>query len=403
MQRPTATIVVAESSMWQPGLDFGAAMRRRGHRVIRLLADGPDSPARHRRARRNLDPLVDLVVENAVNPDGSLIPYAQDLLLREQPTDWQVSELTAKWLSSQGWGRLLNYQRVGALPEPHCYDKLALTRFLEQHGVPVPQTWDSADDVPVDAPFPLMLKGRTGAGGDSVYLCRDREELLRRVADWSHPVEHFVQRAWLGGLVDVAGVAKDGEIVQAGCYRNQLNPDRPLDPSHGIYPYEDPQLMAASEALVRALRLTGPFALDAVVDDQGNPLFIDVNYRIWAAWGAMQSAGLDVLGSYEYALGLADHPGPGNYATGGYTSMLRLPPLNVETPTERATWAARQFREIAHRTPQQGLRWARFYALRVGHYAMSPARVGGTRVPTGGGGAARDRAEPRDYARKVAR
>ena len=33
------------------------------------------------------------------------------------------------------------------------------------------------------------------------------------------------------------------------------------------------------------------FALDAVHDDEGHPLLIDVNYRVWGSWAAMQSAG----------------------------------------------------------------------------------------------------------------
>ena len=86
-------------------------------------------------------------------------------------------------------------------------------------------------------------------------------------------------------------------------YRNRINPATPFSAAFGITVTRDSKLEAVTRRVVDLLGITGPFALDAVADAEGNPLVVDVNIRIWGCWTACHALGMDVLGSYEYALG----------------------------------------------------------------------------------------------------
>jgi len=85
------------------------------------------------------------------------------------------------------------------LPAPEVVrrteDKYEAHVFFEEQGIPSPPSW-LPDEVPVEPPYPVLVKPRRGFGSRHIYRAADREELdfyLRRT-----PVESFVQQVCAG-------------------------------------------------------------------------------------------------------------------------------------------------------------------------------------------------------------
>jgi carbamoyl-phosphate synthase large subunit len=74
-------------------------------------------------------------------------------------------------------------------------DKYRACLFLEERGIASPPTW-LPDEVPADAPYPLLVKAREGFGSRHIYRARDPQELdffLRYT-----PVDSIVQACCRG-------------------------------------------------------------------------------------------------------------------------------------------------------------------------------------------------------------
>ena len=185
--------------------------------------------------------------------------------------------------------------------------------------------WEDASDVPAAAAFPLLVKVRNGGGGMGISLCH-RFDGLQRAVDSLQGAPYFVQEFHEGQVLDVAGMAKDGEVIQLVTYQNMVDPAHPFAFAYGITITHDEVLAEYTRQVVAALGITGPFALDAVPDEQGKPRLIDANLRIWGCWTACQAAGMDVLGPRV-------RPRPGAAATTETAGGRQLPFTASHAPT----------------------------------------------------------------------
>lgn len=359
-----ATIALIEDEYSQPKVDFAAALRHRGHRTVRLLADSVDAvaadPSRVRWAN-----LGSRWVPEAVMPSGVLSDLGWSVLGQEQPLDIQATESTAVWMSREGHDDQLGCRKVAAIPDRDVIDKLALTRFLADQGIRVPRTWDDVDDVPTGLDVPLLFKLRESGGGRGVHLCHDPHELRRWVDEYGDSTPYLVQEFFSGVPVIAAGVAAAGEIVAGMTYTNLINPAKPFGFGYGLTVTDDPDLVAYTSNVIRTLGVTGPFAMDAVRGADGHPRLVDLNIRIWGSWVPCQAAGLDVLGAYEYALGLGPRPPEPRLIVGSVHSALRTPPLAVAGVPARTRWLANELRIIGQRAPWMGAPWARLARRRA--------------------------------------
>lgn len=346
------TVVIIEDEFWQPGVDFAAALRLRGHRTVRCTP----APAEDRLQQR-WAACADHVVFGSVRPDGSLDDRAVAALRASDVLDWQAAEACEVWVCERGIEqRDLPYLRTHPLSPDAVIDKGQLLAHLGERGVPVPQSWPELADVPGGTAGPFILKPRRAAGGDGVQVVADLVAARKALAG----ADGFqVQRFHPGTPQDSAGVARDGEVIDLLTYRNLTNPAAPFTAAYGIEAIYDPQLEALTRRVVAELGITGPFALDAVPDDDGHPLVIDVNVRIFGCWTACQALGMDVLGAYEYALGLGPRPDRTHIPAGARADILRRPPLGVSSASERARWLQRDSREIRRRSRWLGRHWAR--------------------------------------------
>jgi hypothetical protein len=348
-----AQIVIAEEEFWQPGVDFAAAMRLRGHETLRLVADPRKDPLQRRWWR-----CATRTVPQATTPGGALTASGQAVLRHDTASDIQATEAVARWLDASGHEQRLGYVRSHPLAPSQVIDKLEMTRHLAAAGIPVPSTWTNASDIPPASPGPFMIKARTLGGGAGIHLLPD----LRSVLEYKehHQAEaHIIQQFVSGTPLDSAGVARAGRLVQVITYTNRVNPDRPFAAAYGITTTDDPVLRDYTALVVDALGITGPFALDAVPGPGGQPLIVDLNLRMWGCWTACQDLGMQVTASYEFALGLGEDPGSFRTPAGRYAPILRRPPLDVSTPSQRSLWVRRELAHIWRRRRWLGAHWAR--------------------------------------------
>ncbi len=359
-----ATIAFAQDEYSQPMIDFAAALEHRGHRTVRLLADSVDdvfgNPSRVR-----WENLSARTVPEATLPSGPLTGLGWSVLAEEAPLDIQATESSATWLSLEHHDDQLGVRKVAAIPDRDVIDKLALTRFLDDRGIAVPRTWDQVDDVPPTSEVPLLFKLRDSGGGRGVHLCRDATELRRWVDEYGEDTPYLVQEFYRGVPVIAAGVAAAGEVIQGITYTNLIDPVKPFGFGYGLTVTDDPDLVAYTARVISTLGISGPFAMDAVRNAAGHPLLVDLNIRIWGSWLQCQAAGLDVLGSYEHALGLGPRPTEPRLVVGSFHSALRTPPLAVSSLPARTRWLAAELRIIADRAPWMGKPWTRLARRRA--------------------------------------
>lgn len=367
-----ATIAFAEDEFSQAMVDFAAAMTTRGHRTVRLLADDEAALAREP-SRLRWEGLASLCVPGAVDRSGALTPTGWAALTSEHPGDLQAMEPIAVWLSMTGDDTRLGWRKATRVPDRDVIDKLALTRHLAEAGFAVPQTWDSAADLPAVTHVPLLFKLRDSGGGRGVHRCSTAAE-ARSWADHYGPAEpYLIQEFYPGPSYVAAGVATSGEVVQLMTYANRLDPAKPFAFGYGFTVTADAGLAAYCARIIDYLGISGPFAMDAVRGPDRDVRAVDLNIRVWGSWTGCQAAGLDVLGSYEYSLGLGPHPGPARLRAGAFQPLLRTPPLGVASAGERALWLRRELRQIRTWTSWLGRPWAGLAARRAIGWAVKGA------------------------------
>ena len=375
------TVVLAEDSvLWEVGVDFGAALRRRGLRVVRLLAPQPTSSPSATRRR-----LTNMLCDRALPPSPSgaeyLSPAARSELMSGSVVDVQCLEGALDPVHRETAGRLK--PPVSALSTADAIDKVSVAAFLGRNGVPTLGTVGSPDELGPDATGPFMVKQRAGAGGGGAVVCADLAA-VRRVFDRNPPGSLIVQSYLTGRVLDSAGVARDGRVIQAATYYNVVNPADPYGAARAIVIEDIPDLLQLTTRVVEVMGINGPFAIDSVRDEQGQLRVIDVNLRIFGCWTGLQAAGIDVVGSYLHTLGRGPDPGPASPTPGARYDLIRFDEdlshweggaTGWLLDSMRATWARRGF---------LGARWTAITTARVGAQAARQA-VRSRRVRRGHG------------------
>ncbi len=365
------TIAFAEDEYSQAMVDFAAALRTRGLRIVRLLADS-DAYVRAEPSRLRWEELSSRWVGDAVAADGSFTRHGWEVLDAESPVDLQAMEPIAMALSSSGEDVQRGWSKCATIPDAEAIDKWRLTAHLGAAGIAVPGSWDDVDAVPKDA-GPLLCKRRDTGGGAGMMLCESKAEALAWRADLGAGETYLVQEFHDAPAVAVAGVAADGHALQAMAYRIRTNPRRPFGFGYGITVVEEPAAMDVAGQVLQLLGVRGPFALDLVPDAAGRWQVVDLNLRIWGSWTACQAAGMDVIGSYLAALGLGPQPKPTTARAGAQVPLLRTPPLDVSTPAQRMRWLRRDLRLIKQWSAWEGSDWAGLARRRAVGWAVKGA------------------------------
>jgi carbamoyl-phosphate synthase large subunit len=202
-----------------------------------------------------------------------------------------------------------------------CLDKLAFYESCAAAGIPSIPTYATLDELRSAHPRPVrvVVKERYGAGSRTIGLDLDLEDAARHARDLDEPVfqpmTHGVEHS-----VDLY-VNSQGKTVEVVPRIRHLV-------RHGesvvTETVEAPALVAASVDIAERFELRGHAVLQAFVDHDGRPVFIECNPRVGGASALSMEAGLDTLGwSLTEASGGGVEPRLGVYRRG--LKMVRYP------------------------------------------------------------------------------
>ena len=379
--RPVVAFVDIEP--WEAFLQFAAALRRRGVSVERLTSAD-------RSMIRRVNDLLQRPVFQRIHP----------LVVRSGSGEVVADQLPVQWLAGVRAVEAVDVMAaalasVHALPprtaapelEPLLLDKLAMTRYARDLGLAAPATWAAEEEHPLSPPF--VVKPRLGAGGTGVVVVTDVATATRvRDEARAEPGLLLCQEWAPGELLHVAGVARQGELLQAACYRDVGAPRTPFGPPAEILTFDDPRTLEETTRLMESLGYTGAFCLDYVRASDGRALLVDFNARIFGAWAALQTAGLDLVGAYVHAWGMSpDAP------TGAARPdvRLRVLPADMSLAGAEALGAVLldHLRDVLAHVGLLGARWAfstscRLVSAAVVQAARRAVRHGRARGPCGG-------------------
>ena len=164
-------------------------------------------------------------------------------------------------------------------------DKYEAHRLFVERGIASPPSW-LHDEVPDDAPYPLLVKSRHGYGSRNIYRAEDRRQ-LDFFLEYS-PVESFVQVCCLGEEFSI-DVLCDFEGRCLNAIPRTMILSKGGESILGMT-IKDPQLIEAARLVAESLPLQGPATIQ-VFPEGGEYRVTDVNPRFGGAFPLPLAAG----------------------------------------------------------------------------------------------------------------
>jgi carbamoyl-phosphate synthase large subunit len=183
-------------------------------------------------------------------------------------------------------------------------DKYLAHVLFEQVGIASPPTW-LPNNVPDDAPFPLLVKARRGFGSRHIYFAEDRAQLGFFLG--YTPVESIVQVCLAGEEFSVDVFCDlDGRCLNA--IPRTMIESKGGESIKGMT-IRDERLIELARDVAEKLCLVGPANIQCFREPDGSHLVTDINPRFGGGFPLPLAAG----GQYpELALALArgERPAP---------------------------------------------------------------------------------------------
>jgi hypothetical protein len=334
-------------------LDLAAALRAHGVEVVRVTRR-PESLGR--RVRLLLErPLFHRQAYLDATAAGPLDAVAVAAVTAPGVVDVQGLE-AARFATPDLRGTVADPRcRLAASVDPAVLvDKSVQAAVARSAGVGTPETFP----LPYDGQFPVVVKTPRGSGGSGVRIVGDAAELVSALGTLSTRTEGEVFLQGFHALeLSVGGVALDGALLALAVYRGTKHPDDPTGPSASIVAVDDPRAVASTQRFVGALGFTGFFNINWVLDDDGEPLLIDFNPRVYGSWVLGQELGAGLLEAYLHVLGLGPVPAPGPWLPGRSAAHAVPSPPASATREQAARWRADARAVVRERSGWLGTRW----------------------------------------------
>ena len=305
--RPRVVIIDVHAS--DSFREFAAALRRRRVDVVHLR---PPYTGRGRRLKRSIDRLAGPIVPlpaSITGDDPASVALRRQVLSAPTVDVHATEPIIAALCTTEEWRANPALHPLDAsISLTDVLDKWKVASLAARADVAVPAT---SLELTTDR-YPVVVKGRLGAGGMFVRIVHDEDALRAAAADFrADGVEPYLERyhPHVTGL-GTAGVSRDGEVLVCGAFERLTSPDQPLQPAVAIRAYDDQEAIAASKRLVEALGYTGIFCFNFVPDDDGSPLLIDVNLRVFGAWVTLDELGVPILDTYLELIGAGPRARP---------------------------------------------------------------------------------------------
>lgn len=288
---------------------LAAALRRRGYRVVRLVVT-PPSP----RARR-----VERILYDRVVRLDDLLAGRDGPRLDERTVDLQWSETMSQAMPDAALDRFPVELAARLRERRDLSNKRYVAGRLAAHGIPVAEHLGATEVSDAEAVarlgLPLVVKSDIGAAASGVRFAHTEAEIARAVGELDVTRESVFFQPLLAAEVRNYGavIAPDGTPSEDLVVRQhgQVDGHRP-----GREVVDDPELLAYGRAVCAALGVTGPVDLEAIRDEAGRPLLIDLNARAWGSMMSMRTVGPAFDAHYLAALGLAERAEASHPVTG---------------------------------------------------------------------------------------
>lgn len=185
-------------------------------------------------------------------------------------------------------------------------NKCLQTKMAQDAGFDVPKTLfaRTADDVLAFSDgesFPLILKSaecvpvREGrVCGCRKWICADRGELERAVAEWSERVPLLVQPFIVGTGEGIFGLAAPEGVRAWSAHRRlrMMNPQGSGSSACVSQPLAQ-DLRSKAEKLIAMAKWHGLFMIELLRDDAGNVWFVELNGRPWGSMALSRAQGIE--------------------------------------------------------------------------------------------------------------
>ena len=263
----------------------------------------------------------DVIVHEVSSPDEEAKAFRQlqqsaDRVLIIAPEFDEILASRSQHLGTQSAGSTPAAIRL-------CADKLALAAHFAAAGVPsIPtQVFDSSINIDT-MPFPVVVKPRDGAGSQSTYLIRRREELSERQSDWGQreELQDAIWQAYFPGQpLSVAVLIDPDRDLYDACpvCEQTLSDDGRFEYAGGVVPA---RLAGSVSEAVRQLAiaacrsvtgLRGYVGVDLIVRDESmgaalSPIVVEINPRLTTSYLGLRR--LAAANLAEQVLGLSHAP-----------------------------------------------------------------------------------------------
>ncbi len=215
-----------------------------------------------------------------------------------------------------------------------CYqlanDKFEMQKVAREVGLKVPKEIEITKSTEIDSilteiSFPIVLKPRASFSPDNLFNKKEVEKVYT-VNELRHKLEKLkenealaAQENFIGKGAGVELLASEGEILYAF---QHIRIHEPLTGGPSSYRKSvplNPELLTASEKIIRALNYTGVAMVEFKWNpDSGDWMFIELNARFWGSLPLSIAAGADFPYFLYEMLVTGKNKFPGDYRTGIY-------------------------------------------------------------------------------------
>jgi carbamoyl-phosphate synthase large subunit len=174
-----------------------------------------------------------------------------------------------------------------------CLDKLICMRELRSREINAPSTW-VVGDIPKDAVFPLFLKPRVGRGSRGCRKVNSVKDIQDFVASSDYSPDNLLVQTLLKGeefTVSVI-VGRDGEVQ--GVIPKQIISK--IGVTKAAVTRRNSKIESICVAIQDYFRADGPFNVQLVLDESGEPWVFEINPRFSTSITLTNAAGADELG-----------------------------------------------------------------------------------------------------------
>lgn len=172
-------------------------------------------------------------------------------------------------------------------------DKLRCMRELRAAGLNAPQTW-MVNELPMDAPYPLFVKPRVGRGSRGCGKVNSPAELKEFLAASSYRADQLLAQTFASGTEFTVSVIvwRDGE-VQAVVPKQVISK---VGVTKAAVSRRNAKIEALCKAIQERFSANGPFNVQLVLDEEGEPWPFEINPRFSTSITLTHAAGADELG-----------------------------------------------------------------------------------------------------------